>query len=667
MGVVEVTVTDGIAWVVVDSPPVNATSTAVRAGLLRAVEQVQGARLAVLLCKGSTFIAGGDISEFGAPAQEPHMPQVADAIEGSETPFLALLHGTVLGGGLEVAMACAFRIAAPRTRFGLPEVNIGLIPGAGGTQRGPRLFGWEASIEMACRGRMIGTQAALDLGAIDAIVEDLEAAARTWNRPRPVAVSQRPTPPLPDGLIDAARADLTRTMKGQTAPLDTLEALTWAIRPYVESQPRERALHIELRQSAQSRALRHAFFAERAVAKPEGGGIPHPVGSVAVVGGGLMGAGIATACLAAGLSVTVIEQSADAAVAAHARVTALLDAALSRGKLTVAARDAQLAHLVSSDTFAAAKDADMAIEAVFEDTQVKRDVFHSLAGQMRGDAILATNTSYLDPRDIFAGVPGQERCLGLHFFSPAQIMKLVEVIPLPETSADTLATAFAFSKGLRKVPVWTGICDGFIGNRMLAAYRRAAEYLLADGALPHQIDSAMTGYGMAMGPFAAQDMSGLQIAQLNRRRQDATRPAQERYVPIADRVVAAGRIGARFGGGWYAYPEGPRKPVPAPEVEEIITAYSAEAGAARQRFIPEQISEMMMAALTNEGARIVDEGIAADDAAVDIVQMLGYGFPRWRGGPMFATAQDGGKSVRAGLDALDHYSPQAFPRAERYR
>lgn len=669
MSVVKVERNGDVARVRIDNPPVNATSTAVRQGLLEAVDKVRGARLAVLICEGSTFIAGGDMSEFDAPPQEPHLPDVVNAIETSETPFVAVLHGNVLGGGLEIAMGCAWRIAAPGTRFGLPEVNVGLIPGAGGTQRAPRLFGWDAAIDMACSGQLLTAEQALALGAIDAVEDDPLAAALAVSGDRPQPVSAR-TPALPDPeWRGEKRITIANKARGRKAPVHNFDAMLWAARPFVEGQPKERDLHLALRASEESRALRHAFFAERAVAKPDDikGGTPRDIRTVAVVGGGLMGAGIAAACLSAGLSVTLIERDDTAANAAQERVAGLIDGALKRGKIDEAKHEAQLAAFSARVGYDAASEADLAIEAVFEDVAVKQAVFRELAAVMAPDAILATNTSYLDPREIFAGIDNPDRCLGLHFFSPAHIMKLLEVVKLPETSTDTLATAFALAKRLRKVAVLSGICDGFIGNRMLAAYRRAAEYMLADGALPARIDAAMRAYGMAMGPFEAQDMGGLQIAEANRRRQDATRPAAERYVTIADQLCAAGRLGMRTGKGWYAYENGSRTPVEDPEVTEIITRYAQDQGIARRDYSQDEIQAQLLAVLANEGARIVEEGIAGNDAAVDVVKLHGYGFPRWRGGPMHAAETMGRDAIRQALDALDRQSPGSWIRANRYQ
>lgn len=664
--VVNVRIEDGLAWVEINNPPVNATSQAVRQGLVDALDKVAGSKLAILSCAGNTFIAGGDMTEFDGPAIEPHLPDVVQMIEDSDVPFLAVLHGTVLGGGFEIAMGCAWRIAAQGTRFGLPEVNVGIIPGAGGTQRAPRLVGMEAAIDLACRGSIVDAKRMLELGGIDQIATgDLLEAAEHFaqNLPeRPVKVSERSVDALDKASFDAERAALEKRAKGQKSPVLNLEALQWAALPFAEGQPKERALHLEMRRSAESRALRYAFFAERTVSKPKAieGATPRALTQVAVVGGGLMGAGIAMASLSAGLQVTLIEREAEAASAAHDRVVGLIDGGVRRGKISEAKKTDMLARFAATDTYDDASDADLAIEAVFEDLDVKKQVFAQLDRVLSDDAILATNTSYIDPRLIFDGVSNPSRCLGLHFFSPAHVMKLVEIIRTPDTSAEVLATGFAFGKRLRKVTVLSGICDGFIGNRMLTAYRREAEYLLADGALPHQVDAAMRAQGLPMGPFELQDLTGLQIAWANRKRQAATRDPQERYETLADTLCEMGRLGQRSGKGWYSYAEGSRTPERDAEVENLIEAYSAKKGIERRAFSAKDISSRLLAVLANEGARIVQEGIAERAEDVDMVKLHGYGFPRWRGGPMHLAAETGWKNINQTMTLVAEESPNSW-------
>ncbi len=660
---VSVTFAGDIAWVTIDNPPVNATAVGVRTGLMAAIGAVASARVAVLAAAGKTFVAGGDMTEFDAPPVPPHLPDVVQAIEDSPVPFIAALHGTVLGGGLELALGCAWRIAARRTLFGLPEVSVGTIPGAGGTQRLPRLIGVALAIEMTAAGKRLTAAEFQAAGALDKVVDgDLRGAVTAFAAelpPRPGKISARPSPRFATADWRAAEAAVAKKARGQNAPLRAVEALAWSALPFAEGQPKERALHLQLRQSEESRALRHVFFAERAVARPPAvrAGAPRSIGRVLVLGGGLMGAGIATAALSAGLSVTLLERDATAAKDAASRVIDTLEGGVRRGKTTADAVERQKAAFTATPERDAAAGHDLAIEAVFEDVALKRALFAQLSKVLSAEAILATNTSYLDPTAIFDGIPGPERCVGLHFFSPAHIMKLVEVVALPATSADTLATAFGFAKTLRKIAVRSGICEGFIGNRMLTAYRRAAEYMLADGALPEDVDAAMRAFGMAMGPFEVQDLSGLQIAEANRRRQDATRPAQERYVTIADQLCALGRLGQRSGKGWYRYDAGDRTPKPDHAVTALIQAYSDAAGIARKPISPQDIQIRLLAVLANEGARIVEEGIADSDAAIDLVKIHGYGFPRWRGGPMRAAEAAGDTAIRHALDMTEAASP----------
>ncbi len=654
-----------VAWITIDNPPVNATSVGVRQGLVDAITVIKGARVAVLRCAGRTFVAGGDMSEFDRPPVEPHLPDVIQMIEDSEVPFVACMHGNVLGGGFEIAMACAWRIAAPGTSFGLPEVNVGLIPGAGGTQRLPRLVGMDLAIDLACSGKMLKAEVMQQHGAVDLVADPLEDAVDRFvsDLPeRPVPVSQRPVADFAPDLIEASRRKLEKRAKGQQSPMENLTALGWATEPFSAGQPKERTLHMALRKSAESRALRHAFFAERAVSKPAmiKGVEAREIHRIAVVGGGLMGAGIATAALSSGLSVTLIERDTEAAKAAHDRVNGLLNGAVKRGKMTEAQFQNALSRFRAVDSYAEAADAQLAIEAVFEDISVKQQVFAELAQHLSAEAILATNTSYLNPVEIFAGIENPARCIGLHFFSPAHVMKLLEIVHTPQTAPEVVATGFALGKKLRKISVLSGICDGFIGNRMLAAYRRAADYLLADGALPYQVDEAMRGFGMPMGPYELQDLTGLQIAWANRKRNAATRDPNERYVTIADQLCEMERLGQRSGKGWYRYDAGDRKPIRDPEVEALIETYSAAEGITRRSFGAQDISSRLLAVLANEGDLIIEEGIAENTEAVDMVQIHGYGFPRWRGGPMNYRNEIGSRTSAATMRVVAEESPASW-------
>lgn len=662
---------DDVAIIIIDNPPVNATSNAVRIGLQKAVEAVNEARprAAVIRCAGRTFVAGGDITEFDKPPLEPHLPDVCDAIEACPVPFIALMHGTVLGGGLEIALACDFRLALEGTNLGLPEVNIGLIPGAGGTQRLPRLVGVENAAKIACSGIMFPAQVMRDMGAVDAVIADLDkglesALANLPERPMPVSGREAVSPGA-DWFAEK-RKELAKVAKGQESPLHALDAIEWATNTdFAEGMKRERTLFSELKNSRQSRALRHAFFAERKAAKPDAlaGATPAEISMVAIIGGGLMGSGIATTCLNAGYSVVMIEQSEDAAEAGVGRVRANLEGAVKRGKLTATAMQSMLSRMKVGSDYKLAAGADLAIEAVFEDASVKNAVFRELDKVMGKDAVFATNTSYLDPALIFEGISNPRRCLGLHFFSPAHVMKLVEVVRTGETGTDALATGFSLARKMNKIAVLCGVCDGFIGNRMLAAYRRACDYMLADGASPQEIDAAMRAFGMPMGPYELQDLTGLQIAWANRKRQAATRPPEQRYVNLADTLCEMDRLGQRSGKGWYRYEEGNRKPIQDPVVDELLETYRRENSIEPKSFSQDEIQKRALAALINEGALIIEEGIAASRSDVDVVKLHGYGFPRWRGGPMYYGEQEGFETFGWMLDTMMAESPNSWRRS----
>lgn len=665
-----------IALVKIDNPPVNATGVAVRIGLLDAVAAAEkaNAKAAIVYCAGRTFVAGGDISEFGKPPQEPHLPDVYQAIEDSVVPWIAATHGTTLGGGFELAMACDFRLAQSGTRFGLPEVNLGLVPGAAGSQRLPRLIGIEAAVELATTGQLIDAQKLCDLGGLDEVFDGdpLEAAtAFVADLPTVLSpISQRIPAAVADDYFENKRTEIVKRAKGQTSPLDNLRAIEWAATlPFKEGQPKERALHLELRDSAQSKALRHAFFSERAVSKPKAieGGTPLEINKITVVGGGLMGAGIGFACLNAGYDVTLIERDQAAADAGRERIEGLIAGGVKRGKISDEKAEKLKSNLIVSDDYAASAAADLAIEAVFEDLSVKQQVFQSLATHMREDAILATNTSYIDPTQIFEDIANPSRFIGLHFFSPAHIMKLLEIVRLPNTSKDVLTTGFDLGKRLRKVGVLSGICDGFIGNRILSAYRRQADYLLMDGCTPKQIDEAMRGFGMPMGPYELQDLTGLQISWANRKRQAPTRSPDERYVRIGDLLCEAERFGQRSQKGWYAYVEGDRKPNEDSFVTDLIEKEASETGIERRTFTDQEIVDRLLAVMINEGALIVEEGIAERDLDVDLVKIHGYGFPRWRGGPMHYANEIGIDRVKNAMADVVAQSPNSWRLSERLK
>jgi len=652
---VRYSVDQDIALIAVDNPPVNALSQAVRAGLKAAMERFAAdpqARIAVLYGLGRTFIAGADIKEFGKPMAEPFLPDVIAAIEASDKPVIAALHGTALGGGLEVALGCHARVALATAKVGLPEVTLGILPGAGGTQRLPRLTGAEAALDLITSGRHVGAREAETLGIVDAVVEgdDVLEAGRVFARGYlEGGAGLRHTGEIdpgakPEEVFASVRAATKKRARGQLSPMVAIDAVEAAYDlPFADGMARERALFTELMNSDQRAGLIHAFFAERAVSKiPEAGtATARRVETIGVIGGGTMGSGIAVAALNSGLSVTLIERDAESVERARGIVSKLLDDGVRRGKLTETRRDALLSEAFSTSTdYAALSDADLVIEAVFEDMDVKKQVFAKLDAVAKPGAILATNTSYLDVNEIAAATKRPQDVIGFHFFSPAHVMRLLEVVVADKTAADTVVTGFALAKRMKKVAVRAGVCDGFIGNRLLNTYRKAADYMVEDGASPYEIDKALVDFGFAMGPFAVGDLAGLDIAWAGRKRRAATRDPRERVVGFADRLCERGWFGQKTGRGFYLYEEGARRGTPDPEVIAIIEAERAEKGIAPRAFTHEEIIRRYMAAMVNEAARTVEEGIALRPLDVDVTMLMGYGFPRWRGGPMhYADAQ----------------------------
>lgn len=644
---VSISVVDGIARITIDNPPVNAASQAVRAGLLEAVARVNedaSVRTAVLTCAGRTFVSGADIKEFDTPPLQPFLPDVAIALEGARVPVVAALRGTALGGGLELALACHGRVAAPSTQLGLPEVNLGIVPGAGGTVRLPRLVPAERAVDMITSGKPISAATALEIGLIDAIAEgdlirDAEALAeRLAARGKPEPLTTRQVARKPDPAFwEKAEADLRRKSRGQQSPLEALAAIREGLElDSDQALVRERERVLKLRGSAEAAALRHIFFAERNTASSirSLGAEPVDLAHVGVIGGGTMGAGIATALLLASSSVILIERDEAATEAARRRIAETLGASAARGAIAQTDIEPMLARLTTATDYASLGACHLIIEAVFEDLAVKAEVFNRLEDVVQPGTILATNTSYLDVDRIAAGTRHPENVLGLHFFSPAHVMKLLEIVRGKESGPVALATGLALAKRLKKIPVVAGVCDGFIGNRIMSAYRRDCEFMLEEGALPQDIDAAMRGFGFAMGIYEVQDLSGLDIAWAMRKRRAATRPPEERYSRISDRLCEAGRLGRKTGAGFYDYSAG--KPMPSPFVEVVILEESAARGFTRRSFTPEEIMERILTVMRAEGEAILAEGIAESASDIDVVMITGYGFPRHRGGPMFA-------------------------------
>jgi 3-hydroxyacyl-CoA dehydrogenase len=639
-------VTDGVLIVTLDNPPVNATSADVRAGLMAALRHsAASASIAglVITATGRTFIGGADIREFGKPPVEPILPAVIDAIEAHEKPVVAAVNGASLGGGLEVALACHHRIALPSATLALPEVKLGLVPGAGGTQRLPRLIGAPAALDLIATGRSVKAAEALTLGLIDAVQQqDLLAAAisavhRLVGQPLP-RTGARPCSAYQETAFDAAAQKIAAKARGQIAPVEAARLVKLSAQlPLAEGLAEERRTFLALRDGDESKAMRHVFFAER-----EAGRVadlkevaPRPVETIGIAGLGLMGSGIAVAALAAGFSVIGLEQTDETAQKGQERILGLIEKSVASGRLSREAADVQVARLSATAKDADLSAADLVIEAVFDDLAVKTDLFRRMDQVLRPDAILATNTSYLNPDDIAAATAHPERVIGLHFFSPAHVMRLVEVVRCAKTAADVLSTGLAVTKRLRKLAVVTGVTEGFIGNRIFSAYRREAEYIIEDGALPNDIDAALEAYGFPMGLFAVYDMAGLEIAWARRKRQAANRDPSERYVEIADRLCESGRLGQKSGRGWYRYDSGQREIDP--EVIDIIEACRAAKGIAPRSFTPDEIVQRLLAAMAAEGRALLDEGIAARASDIDLVMINGYGFPAYKGGPMFAS------------------------------
>jgi 3-hydroxyacyl-CoA dehydrogenase len=654
---VSITREGAVAVVRVSYAPVNALSRPVRQGLMEAARRLAAdASVRAVVLHGGTgrFIAGADIKEMDLPPDEPALPDVIAALEAIPQPVVAAIDGFALGGGLEIALACDLRLAAPKASVGLVETRLGILPGSGGTQRLPRLVGTAKAIELIGEAKVLRAPEAVALGILDRVVEGdlLAEAIRLAPETTKRRVSVLPIPPRDEAAEEAATQAAVKKAKGVPAVAAVAALLReTATMDFPEGAKRERALFLPLRASPEAAALRHLFLAEREASRVPGleGVAPRKVERVAVIGGGTMGSGIATAVADAGLPVNVIERDADAAEACAARLRDTYGKQVKSGRLTEAAAAERLALVAPVHDWNVLAEADLVIEAAFEEMGVKADIFGRLDAVAKPGAILATNTSYLDPDAIAGFTSRPQDVLGLHFFAPANIMKLLEVVRCAKTAPDVLATGIAFGKKLGKLPIVSGVCEGFIGNRIYAVYRRHAEYLMADGASPREVDAAMEAYGFAMGIFAVGDMSGLDIAWAMRKRRAATRDPGERYIAIADKLCEASRLGRKTGSGWYDYASG--KPQPDPAVDTIIAAERAAAGITPRSFTQEEIQKRLLAVMANEGAKIVAEGISLRPSDIDLVFTNGYGFPRLKGGPLFAADQMGLGSVLAEVEA----------------
>jgi 3-hydroxyacyl-CoA dehydrogenase len=653
------------AVVTMNNPPVNGLGLDLRReiveGLARA-EADANVKALVLIGSPRAFSGGADIREFGSPKStaEPSLNTVIRALESAGKPVVAAIGGACMGGGLELAMACHYRVAVKGAQIALPEVKLGLMPGAGGTQRLPRLIGAEAALNMIVSGEAAPSEKLAGSALFDEMIEGdlLEGAlafaskvvaeARPLKRVRDIKLSY----PNAEGFFQFARNTVGAAAKNFPAPLKCVDAVAAAVSlPFEEGMRVERELFLQLMQSAESRALRHAFFAERAAAKIPDVSEDTPVrkiGKVAVIGAGTMGSGITANFLSAGISVTLLEAKKEALDKGQAVIRGIYEASARKGRLTAQQVAERMALLKPTQSYDDLRDVDMVIEAVFEEITVKEAVFRKLDETVKPGAILASNTSTLDLNRIAAFTKRPEDVIGTHFFSPANVMKLLEVVRGAKTGKDVLATVMGVAKKIRKTAVVSGVCDGFIGNRMVEQYLRQALFLLEEGATPRQVDRAVEKWGMAMGPFRMSDLAGNDIGWAIRKRRYREQPAMK-YSRIADRLCEQGRFGQKTGLGWYRYEAGRRDAIPDPEVERMIVDYSKEIGAKRRRIGDEEIIQCLIFALVNEGAAILQEGIASRASDIDIVYLTGYGFPVYRGGPMFYADEVGAYNVVAAM------------------
>ena len=656
-------VTDGIAVITIDNPPVNAMSAAVRKGCWEALDRLAAddtARAAVLICAGRTFIAGADITEFDKPIVDPWLPDVVEKFEASEKPVVAAIHGTALGGGLETAMGCHYRCALPTARVGLPEVHLGLLPGATGTQRLPRLAGARKALDMMTSGRQVGAAEALESGIIEKIVEgDLRAGAIAYTRD--LLAAGAPLKRVSELDIDAAGVDdefyaeyerqLARKARGFFAPFQIVKCVQAAVNEsYSDAFRTERRLFDECKESTHSQAQRHLFFAEREVAKiPD---VPkttpvRDINSVAVIGAGTMGGGIAMNFVNAGMPVTVLEADQAGLERGLGVIRKNYGVAVDKGRMTEAQLEQAMEMITPTTDYADVAGADLVIEAVFENMDIKKQVFTKLDEVCKRGAILASNTSSLDLNEIAAATSRSEDVIGLHFFAPANIMKLLEIVRGGKTAGDVIATAMATAKKIRKVGVLVGVCFGFVGNRMFFPYIREAQLMMLEGIPPERVDQVAFDWGMAMGPHAVMDLSGLDVFyKLNNEWQE--RPDDPVYCRMINVLTEMGRLGQKTGAGTYRY-EG-RKALPDPEVMEIARREAQALGVRQIEVSDEEIIERLLYSMINEGARVLEEGIAIRPGDIDVIFVNGYGMPRYRGGPMKYADMAGLDNVLAAVE-----------------
>jgi len=665
---ISITTAGDVGVILSDNPPVNALGHAVREGIDKALGQFladDSIKAIVVACRGRTFFAGADITEFGKPKREPMLQQVIASLEASPKPVIAAIHGTALGGGLEVALGCHFRVAVPTAKMGLPEINLGLFPAGGGTQRLPRLVGPEKALEFVLSGKPVTAAQAQDLGIIDAVIEGdpVEAGIAFARR---VIDENLPAVPVRDrdekiaatrtdpSAFDALAEKLTKRTAGQLAPAANVASVRRSFTmPIDEALGEDTRAFAELMAGSQSLALRYLFFAEREAAKVPG--LPadtkaREVKSAAVIGAGTMGGGIAMSFAGAGIPVTLIDATEEALTRGLDRVKGNYASSVKRGSISQAEMDKRMALISGATERAAASDADVVIEAVFEDEKLKQEIFSELEKVCKPGTVLASNTSALDVDAIAGVLERPENFVGMHFFAPANVMKLLEVVRAAKTSPEAIVTAMAVGRRIGKVPVISGNCDGFIGNRMVAKRSAQVDLLLQKGAMPQDVDNALKAFGFPMGPLAINDMSGLDIGWSIRKRRGTP-------FPIADAICERGWFGQKTGQGYYRYEPGDRTPQPNPEVEALIVGISKSLGIERRAIDQAEMTERMLYPLINEGARILEEGIAYRASDIDLVWINGYGWPRWTGGPMFHADETGLKHIVERLDAFAADTP----------
>jgi 3-hydroxyacyl-CoA dehydrogenase len=641
---------DGVAVITLDNPPLNGLNHELRDGLVTGIDRASadaGVKAVIVIGAGRAFSSGADIREFNTPKStaEPTLRSVIRVVESNAKPVIAAIGGICMGGGLELALGCHFRVASPGAKIALPEVKLGLVPGAGGTQRLPRAIGVEAALNMIVSGATVSSEQFKGTRLIDEIV-DAELLQGALALARKVVAEKRSLTRLRDVKIDFPNADaffqfarnsVGPLAKNFPAPLKCIDAVAAAVtKPFDEGLKFERELFMQLVQTPESRALRHAFFAERAAAKIPGVPENTParnIASVAVIGAGTMGGGIAMNFLSAGFPVTILEMKQEALDKGVATLRKNYEGSVKRGKLTPEKLQQNIALLEPTLSYDDIKGADLVIEAVFEDMAVKQAVFEKLDAVMKPGAILATNTSTLDVNKIAGFTRRPQDVVGMHFFSPANVMKLLEVVRGEETAKEVLVAVMQVAKKINKTAVVSGVCDGFIGNRMIEQYLRQAMFLLDEGASPRQVDGALERFGMAMGPFRMSDLAGNDVGWYIRKRRYVEKPNVV-YSKIADRLCELGRFGQKTGLGWYRYEAGKRDAIPDPAVDELIGRYRKEIGITARKIADDEIVERCILALVNEGARILEEGIAQRASDIDMVYLTGYGFPLYRGGPM---------------------------------